>query len=174
MFDQACKKMLINSLVQPRLDYACNLWFRPLGKVRQHKLQVCQNKSIRYILDVNNRFHLCYKQFEDLKYLNVIKRVNYLTLCQTYNIINNKCPEYLKDMFKSKDHKYNTRQQEYQVELLRVRCYGKFSFRYNGAQLWNKLPKETKNCQSKHMFKIKCKKALFNDMKAEENDIYVY
>ena len=99
VFDTDVRKMLVNSLIQPRLDYACNLWYRPLGKVKQDKLQICQNKSMRFVLGVGNRYHLGFEHFEDLKYLNVSQRVNYLTLCQVYNILQEKCPHYLKNMY---------------------------------------------------------------------------
>ena len=30
------RKMLVNSLIQPRFDYACNIWFRCSGKTKQN------------------------------------------------------------------------------------------------------------------------------------------
>ena len=49
-------------------------------------------------------FHLGYVHFEKLKLLNVYSRVNYITLCHTYNIINRKCAKYLEELVVKTTH----------------------------------------------------------------------
>ena len=173
-FDFAVRKMLVNSLIQPRLDYAFNLWYRPLGKVRQHKLQICQNKSMRFILDKHSQFHLGYEHFKTLNYLNVSSRVNYLTLCQVYNIVNKKGPMYMQDLVKKVDHNHNTRSSKYGLQIHHVNSYGQLAFSYNGSKLWNNLSNNVKECKSKDDFKFKCKKTLLNNMKMNEESEFVY
>ena len=57
-------ELLFQSLYQPQFDYACNVWFRSMGKHLIIKLQNAQNKLIRY-------FFMYDSIWRYLKYLNV-------------------------------------------------------------------------------------------------------
>lgn len=168
------RKMLVNSLIQPRFDYACNLWYRSLTKTKQKKLQVLQNKSMRFILGVHNRFHLGYAHFEKLNLLNVNSRVNYITLCHTYNIINGSSAKYLEELVEKSTHKYNTRSNVNSLNIVHVGTFGKCSFKYNSSKMWNELPAEIKTAKTKCSFKILCKKHLMKEIKLSEESSYIY
>ena len=43
------RKTLCNSLVQCHFDYACSSWYSSLSKYFQKRLQVTQNKVVRFI-----------------------------------------------------------------------------------------------------------------------------
>lgn len=173
-WDENVRKMLAVALIQPRFDYSCNFWYRSVGKVCQNKLQICQNKTIRFVLGLKNREHLEYTHFSKLNWLNVPKRVEYLTLNHMYNISTGNCPGYLQSLVNPKVHKYNTRSGDNAFSLSNVKRAGKISFNYNGSVLWNSLPVEMRNIKSKSSFKIKCKKYLMNSLEKEYSDSFVY
>ena len=57
-FDFSIKKMLISSLFQCHFDYACSAWYSGLTGKLKTKLQVTQNRAIRYILNLPHRAHV--------------------------------------------------------------------------------------------------------------------
>ena len=67
--------------------------------MQKYKLQVMQNKIIRFILDVGHRTHIGSKEFEKVNMLPVSDRVKQLKLNHVFKINNGQCPEYLKDNF---------------------------------------------------------------------------
>lgn len=172
--DADVRKMLAVALVQPRFDYACNFWFRPIGKVNQNKLQICQNKTIRFVLGLGNRTHIEYSHFKKLNWLDVSSRVEYLTLNHMYNISTGKCPSYLKTIVSKKSHNHNTRSGNNAFEVKNVKGAGKTSFNYNGTIMWNSLPTNLQNIDNKSSFKSKCKKYLLNRMANVQSDVFLY
>ena len=49
------RRMLCNTLIQPHFDYACSAWYPNLQKGLRDKLQIAQNKCIRFCLFLGNR-----------------------------------------------------------------------------------------------------------------------
>ena len=49
------RRMLCNTLIQPHFDYACSAWYPNLTKGIKNKLQIAQNKCIRFSLFLGNR-----------------------------------------------------------------------------------------------------------------------
>ena len=45
------RKHLASALIQCHFDYACSAWFSGLQKIYQQKLQILQNKTIRFVLN---------------------------------------------------------------------------------------------------------------------------
>jgi len=172
--DRDLRKMLVMSLVQPRYDYACLFWYRSVGKTKTKKLQICQNKCIRFIENLHSRCHIDNKHFIKLNWLNVRLRVDYITLCQVYNIMHNNCPVYLKNLLQVKEHQYNTRSGSNALFVKSVKTYGKQSFSYNGTVSWNSLPNKVKNATSKENFKILCKTFLMDKMRSDAESIYIF
>ena len=48
--DVPLRRLLCNALIQPHFDYACTAWYPNLSKKLKDKLQVTQNKCIRFCL----------------------------------------------------------------------------------------------------------------------------
>ena len=46
---------LCNSLIQPHWEYACISWYSLISQKMRSKLQVTQNKCIRFCLKLNSR-----------------------------------------------------------------------------------------------------------------------
>jgi hypothetical protein len=147
------RKTLVNSLIQPRFDYACITWYPPLNNKHKQALQITQNKCIRFIMGLNNRTHIDHSHFGKLNLLNVENRVNYLTLNQMFNIKNNKSPKYMQNLVNLKSHNHNTRYSQNSFSLPHVNCHGKNSLYFKGSLMWNTLPPYLKNLESKSLFK---------------------
>ena len=61
--NQYCRKTVCMALIQSRIDYASNFYYHGLPKFLQSRLQVVQNKTIRYVLNYS-------------EHLQVFERVN--------------------------------------------------------------------------------------------------
>ena len=146
------------------------MWYRGLTKYLKERLQCAQNKMLRLILSKHNRFHLDSRSFEKVKWLDVCKRNDYLTLCLMYNIFHKTAPSYMCSFKRIDDfHNHATRYSEISFVIPQVKSQGLSSFSFNGVKLWNSLPLRIKSADSKDAFKHMCKKHLFSKMIAQEN-----
>ena len=51
------RRMLSNVLIQSHFDYACLAWYPSLTEKTKEKLQIMQNKCIRFCLRLDNMHH---------------------------------------------------------------------------------------------------------------------
>ena len=169
------RKLLCSALLQSRFDYGHNVYYRGLREDIKTKLQTAQNKIIRFILGFDSQRHLYVKDFMKVRYLNVKRRFDYLTLNMMYDVYNSLAPSYL-CTFKRVDslHDHGTRGSKNSFVIPQVKGQGSLTFMYNGAKLWNKLPDEIKTVKTKDNFKKKCKSYKFEEMEQMENDQFVY
>ena len=68
------RRMLCNSLIQPHFDYACPAWYPNLTKKYKKKVQVAQNKCMRFCLFLENRAHLGIEEFRKINWLPTRER----------------------------------------------------------------------------------------------------
>jgi len=166
------KRLLVNSLIQCHFDYASSAWYYGLSQDLKHKLQITQNKIIRFVLNLLPRSHIGRDQFNNLKWLPVHSRVNQILLCHVFKISKNRAPFYLQDHFTpvSTVHNHSTRLRSkitsvdgtlsdcLRYVLPTVKSFGKNSFAYNGCKLWNNLPQNVRDASTISSFKVKVKK----------------
>ena len=74
-FDPQTKGMLASALVQCHFDYACSMWFSCVSSTSRKRLQIIQNKLIRFILGISTRSHIGYREFSSSNMLPVEYRV---------------------------------------------------------------------------------------------------
>ena len=67
-------RLLCNALIQPLFDYAWTAWFPNLSKKLRLRLQVMQNKCIRFCLQLHKMSRICVNKFLELNWLNVHDR----------------------------------------------------------------------------------------------------
>ena len=72
--DVPLHSLLCNALIQPHFDYACTAWYPNLSKKLKDKLQVTQNKCIRFCLKLQSREHISNEHFHKLKWLPMNQR----------------------------------------------------------------------------------------------------
>ena len=86
-------------------------WFYGLTKDLKSKLQVTQNKLIRFVLNLEPRSHIGNEDFIKLNWLPLSDRVDQVTLCNVFKMHNNLAPKYMNEHFSpaSNAHSYITR-----------------------------------------------------------------
>ncbi len=87
-FDIKTRKLLASALIQCHYDYACSLWYSSLTKSTKSKLQISQNKLVRFTLKLHSRTHLDLSHFETLGWLPIKQRVNQRKLNHVYRALN--------------------------------------------------------------------------------------
>ena len=60
------RRLLCNAFIQLHFDYACATWYPNLNKGYKNKLQVLQNKYIRFCLQLDNKEHIGTEHFEKI------------------------------------------------------------------------------------------------------------
>ena len=114
------RKTLCTALIQCHFDYSCSSWFPGINKGLSDKLQVLQNKMIRFILNLKYRDHIGYKELKEAGFLKVSERVKQLKLGHIFKIKNNTCPSYMNMNFKlinENVNRSNTRSYQFNLFL---------------------------------------------------------
>ena len=108
-----------------------------------------QNRAARVITE--SRYDASASDlFSKLGWDNLLKHKATL-MFKTINELN---PPYLHDLFKSRSTGYNLRNSEHTLYVPKPRTnYGKRSFSYSGAMLWNELPQSVRAVRSLSQFK---------------------
>ena len=138
----ASKRLLSSALIQCHMDYACSSWYHGLQKTLKHKLQILQNKTIRFVLDLTPRSHIGYSEFNRVNWLPVRLRVQQIVSTNMHRLIHGNAPLYLREGISmvQEQHSYNTRNSVLSLVLPRVNSSGDKSFSYIAAKFWNQLP----------------------------------
>ena len=151
------RTMYFDGMVQPVIDYGCTIWGSCQKQYLQrvHKLLKIFGRSI---LDVKDKRQIStVSLFQKLGWLPLNERIKYFKCVQMYNIMRESSPHYLKSNFKlvSSVHERCTRQSiANKLYIPRFKTnYGKQTFKYTGAVLWNELKDEIKNAQTVETFK---------------------
>ena len=88
-------KLLAMSLIQCHFDFASPVWFYGLTKDLKSKLQVTQNKLIRFVLNLEPISHIGNEDFIKFNWLPVSDRAEQVTPCHVFKIHNNLSPKYM-------------------------------------------------------------------------------
>lgn len=161
--DQKTRKTLVSALIQCYFDYSCSSWFLGLSKKLQNKLQVMQNKVVRFVLGLDSRTHVGQVELDRLGFLNIEDRVKQLMLNHAFKIYNNTSPGYLSEHFikLSERHRYNTRDSHLNFVVPRVRGqFGGNTFQFTAVKAWNSLPGVIKSINTYAYFKKEVKSHL--------------
>ena len=169
------RSSICNSLIQCHFDYACSSWYSSLSKYFQERLQVTQNKVVRFINKYNTRRSVRSSDLCKLGMLNVDYRVEQMRRNHVYRIYNNCCPEYMRDNFiqVSEVHSYSTRHSLHNFNVPSVNNISKSTFYYNAVQDWNQLPEISKNKKTLYGFKKEIKSFLNSLQIQKENSEWV-
>ncbi|EDO32162.1 predicted protein [Nematostella vectensis] len=102
--------------------------------------------------------------FEELNIEPFTKRARIIKCTMVFKVLNGMAPDHLMAKFKrfADVHLKNTRQAKNDLVLPRIKHnYGKRTFEYSGAKLWNSLPRETKECRCVGSFAMALQKLTF-------------
>jgi hypothetical protein len=169
------RRTLALALIQCHFDYGASAWFMGLSKANQRKLQVAQNKLVRFILGLSTRSHVGYNEFKRANLLSVADRVKQRMLLHMFNVKHQVAPSYLSDLFSQPRHSYNTRRAEHNFFIPRPNSnVDSKNLTHIGPRIWNDLPSHIKQIPDRHLFKTKVKKFLFDNAHRAELDQFVY
>ena len=74
-FGKMSRQLLSSALIQPHFDYAATSWYMGSTEHLKHKLQVTQNKVVRFILNKPPRQHIGQNELDMVNLLNTEHRV---------------------------------------------------------------------------------------------------
>ncbi len=116
------KEILCLALTQCNCDYSVSSWYPAMFQTAKRKLQVVQNKLIRFILNLGPRNHVGIEQLNIFGLLKVDDRAKQLRLHNAHKVFYKLAPEYLMANFnKSRNGPgMNTRHRACNFELPRV------------------------------------------------------
>ena len=163
ILNEKARKTLCSALIQCHFDYSCSSWYASLNKGLKQKLQIMQNKIIRYILNLDSRAHIGCNEHEKVNLLNVSDRVKQLKLNHAHKIWKGSCPKYMMENFnKISDTALRncTRASANNFFLPRVKGQGIHTFYYSAIKNWNSLPANIKKIQNENTFKDKAKRNI--------------
>ena len=79
------RRLLYNAVIQPLFNYACTAWFPNLSNKLRLRLQVTQNKCLRFCLQLNKMSRICVNEFLELNWLNVHDRYLQFIVSDVFN-----------------------------------------------------------------------------------------
>ena len=168
------RKTLCSALIQCLFDYSCSSWYPGINKDLKDKLQVAQNKVIRFILNLDNRAHIGNQELETAGFLQVPDRVKQLKLGHVFRIKSKTCPQYLSANFQQlteNDNGMTTRAKAHNFYKPRM-CTNTFA--YSAIDEWNSLPNNVKAIKNEKMFKESLKKTILMDARKSDESPFVY
>ena len=171
-----CRQLLCSALIQCHFDYCSTSWYAGLGKGLKKKLQITQNKVVRFILQMGPRSRIDPDILSGLNMLDVENRVKQLRLGHVHKVFYGKCPSYMADNFVrvSNFHCHNTRSCEYNFIVPQCGKFGNGTFCFNAIKDWNALPDNIKMIQNTNRYKMAVKLYLQNQCKLKVLDTFIY
>ena len=159
--DKPSVQILISSFLFSRLDY-CNSLLAGLSAECINKLQRFQNRAARLILRKSLRDHVT-PMLTSLHWLPVKQRIDYKIALFCFKCINNKAPDYFKDLITPYIPPRQLRSAN--LNLLKAPSarsrVGERAFSIFAPRVWNSFPIHIRNITSENLFKEKLKTHLF-------------
>ena len=169
------RHLLCNALIQPHFDYACAAWYPLLNKRQSKRIQIAQNKCIRYCLNLDNKAHVGTNEFLKINWLPTKKRVEQCICVNVFKFFNQMSPQYTAEIFHPSSSVHNTRRAMRKLDLpFRKSCIGQKTLSYIGPKTWSNLPAQIKLSKSVNTFKHNIKKSFFDDLQKQNDDIFFY
>ena len=171
---QPLRRLLCNALIQPHFDYAYSAWYPNLNNRWKSKLQILQNKCIRFCLNLDSKAHIGLTKFEKINWLPINDRFEQCISSMTFKFFNYLSPLYMNDVFKlAHQNTTATRSSLFKLrQPLRKTNLGQKNLSYVVPSIWNKLPNFLKRTDNINTNTVK--KHFFQRMNNEENNIYSY
>ena len=124
------------ALIQCHFDYSCSSGYEGVCKSLRSKLQVMQNKTVRFVKKLGPRTRINYPIFSDVGILNIENRVQQLRLNHIQTFFYDKSPKYMRHNFsKARDlHHYSTRGKHYNCVVPNVNEMTSTTFYFNAIK----------------------------------------
>ena len=160
-------RLLCNALIQPHFDYVCSAWYSNSTKKLKNRIQACQNKSIRFCLQLDKMIHISHKEFEILNRLSVTERFNQCNNSIVFKYVNNQCPNYLNKVFQTVPENNNqTRGSFLKLKSpFRKANAGQMALSYITPTIWSKTSDMLKRTNDPNTFKHNLKEHYLKELK---------
>ena len=160
------RRLLYNAIIQPHFDCACSGWYSNLTQKLKKKLEVMQNKCIRFCLQLNKMSTISHKEFKDLNWLPAINRFEQRVISIVFKSINSNCPYYLNEDFEFAPEGYISLRNNFLKlkQSFRNTNTGQKALSFIGPSFWNQIPETLKKTDNLNTFKHNLKKHFFNQM----------
>ena len=160
------RRLLYNAIIQPHFDCACSGWYSNLTQKLKKKLEVMQNKCIRFCLQLNKMSTISHKEFKDLNWLAAINRFEQRVISIVFKSINSNCPYYLNEDFEFAPEGYISLRNNFLKlkQSFRNTNTGQKALSFIGPSFWNQIPETLKKTENLNTFKHNLKKHFFNQM----------
>ena len=158
------RRMLCSALIQPHFDYACPVWYPNLTEKTKKKIQIMQNKYIRFCLTLDKMHHKSDEDFRLINWLPTTKRFDQCINTITFKFVNNTCAYYLKEIFEFAPHcRIDTRNKfaKFKISFGKINM-GQKAISFVGHSLWNSLPELIKKADNLNTFKHNVKNYCLN------------
>ena len=167
---------MCNALIQPHFDYVCSAWHLNLNKKFKSKLQIVQNRCIRYCLQLDNRCHIVTKDFEKINWLPVSERFNQYLCSNAFKFCRETSPPCFYDIYsQSGQSQANTRSSILKLkDPLRSTCSGQKNLSYLTPVVRNSLPTDLTLVNLLNNFKHKLKDHFSKKLRNMEQNIFTY
>ena len=140
-----------------------------------NKIQIAQNKCIRFCLFLGNRSHVGINEFRNINWLPRRERFERCVCVGSYKFCKSTSPAYMSDLFERSDITHNTRTSTLLLnQPSRKKKLGQQSLSYLGPKFWNPLPSKIKLSANANSFKHGIKEEYFIQLKKEENYPFCY
>ena len=130
----------------------CPIVWNFCGILQIRKMEKIQERALRFLFDDNTSTYIELLKKADREVLH-LKRIKTVA-CEVFKSLQDLNPVFMKEMFSEKVDVYDMRD-NYKLQMKRFKKmrYGKGSFSYYGAHIWNMLPANFKMCINITSFK---------------------
>ena len=134
-------RRMLNALIQPHFDYACPAWYPNLNEKTKKKIQVMQNKCIRFC-HKSDKMHISEEEFRLTNCLPTSKRDDQCINTITCNFVKDNCPYYLNESFEfAPCCRIGTRNNFSKLKDAFCKSnIGQKTISYIGPSIWSSLP----------------------------------
>lgn len=138
MLSRLNKLTIFHTFILSNFNF-CPLAWHFCTDTNSKKLEKVQERALRFIYEDYSSSYTTLLDMAKVPTLQV-RRIRTMAL-ETYKIINSQAPVCLSDLVNLKNSKYSFRYKNIlDLPYVRTSTYGKKSFRYAAASLWNSLP----------------------------------
>ena len=133
------RTLLCNSLIQSHFDFPYVSAYPLVSTKIRKKIQVTQNKFIRFYLKLNSRHHLGAKEFKEINWLQTKERVEQRVATNVFKYWKGTSPFYVNELFVLSRNVYKTRSHmALEIPLRKSNLHQK-SVSFMRPSIWNKL-----------------------------------
>ena len=146
-----------------------------LSKRLLKKIQISQNKCIRYCLKLDNKSHVGVVEFKKLNWLLTKERVYQCICISIFKFFIDMSPEYTSEVFCPSYRRHNTRASTLMLDVpFRKYCSDQNTLSYLRLRTWNTLPAQIILRRSVNTFKHDIKKSFFDILQKDTDDLFIY